>query len=271
MVVGFLGAGNMAGAIVKGVVNAGVLSEDDIVLHAASTRRSAPLAEQTGARLASSAEQLVADCDVVVLAIKPQVLPEVVAELHDAIATHRPLLVSIAAGVDLKSLATMLPGGIAVVRVMPNVNAMVGAGMAAICGNESASEQDVARIQGLFDAVGDTVVLPECDFSAFTAIAGSAPAFVFTFIEALARGGVDNGLPKALATRIAAQMMLGSATTVLAGEATGTTPADLTDTVCSPAGTTVAGLLAMEEAGFSPAVVRGVEAVIARDKALGAG
>ena len=269
MTIGFIGAGTMAGAIVRGITAAGVVEAADVVLHDVHAPVAQALADDVGARVAASAEDVVTGCDVVVLAVKPQVLPAVLDEHATRIAEHRPLLVSIAAGIPLAAIADRLGGAdVPVVRVMPNVNAMIGAGMAAVCGNTAASADDVARVVEIFAAVGQAVELPEKDFATYTAIAGSSPAFVFTFIDALARGAVQGGLPKALATRIAAQAVLGSARMVLERADDGVSPADLVDMVCSPGGTTIAGIVAMEEAGFSPAVVRGVQAVADRDREL---
>lgn len=268
MTIGFIGAGNMAGAIVRGARAAGLLAGPDVRLFDAEPRAAEHLAQQTGAHVTGSAEELVAAADIVVLAIKPQVLPAVVTKLSAALAERRPLIVSIAAGTDLARLTALLPAGLPVVRVMPNVNAMVGAGMAAVCGNDVADEHDVARVRELFDAVGATVVLPEADFATFTAIAGSAPAFVFDLIDALAAGAVEHGMPKAQAVSIAAQTVLGSARTVIERTDDGQTPADLADMVSSPAGTTIAGRLAMARAGFAPAVLAGVRAVVDRDREM---
>ena len=270
MTIGFIGAGTMAGAIVRGVTAAGVVPGGDVLLYDVNESAAQRLADDVGATVADSAEAVVAGSDVVVLAVKPQVLPAVLDRLAATIGERRPLLVSIAAGISLATIESRLPGAqVPVVRVMPNVNAMIGAGMAAVCGNAAARADDVARVVDIFRAVGDAVELPEKDFATYTAIAGSSPAFAFTFIDALARGAVRGGMPKQLATRIAAQAVLGSARTVLERAADGMTPADLTDMVSSPGGTTIAGLLAMEEAGFSPAVVRGVQAVVERDHELG--
>lgn len=269
MAIGFIGAGTMAGAIVRGVTAAGVVAGEEIVLHDVHHDVAQALADSVGARVAASAQEVVGGCEVVVLAVKPQVLPAVLEGLAAQVAEHRPLLVSIAAGISLAAIEDGLgTGDVPVVRVMPNVNAQVGAGMAAVCGNTAASAADVARVVEIFGAVGEAVELAEKDFSVFTALAGSSPAFVFTFVDALARGAVRGGMPKALATRIAAQAVLGSARMVLERAGDGVTPADLVDMVCSPAGTTIAGLVAMEEAGFSPAVVRGVQAVVDRDHEL---
>lgn len=259
----------MAGAIVRGAVDSGAVAGSAVVLHDAHPPAAQALAEDTGARVVGSAGELVAASDVVVLAVKPQVLPVVLAEIADDVARRRPLVVSIAAGVTLATLGATLEGA-RLVRVMPNVNALVGAGMAALCGNDAAGEEDLTAVEELFTAVGDVVRIAERDFATYTAIAGSSPAFVFTFIDALARGAVRDGMPKALSVQIAAQAVLGSARMVLERAEAGTTPADLADMVSSPGGTTIAGLVAMEDAGFSPAVVRGVRAVIERDRELGA-
>ena len=270
MTIGFVGAGTMAGAIVRGITAAGVVPGADVLLYDVATDAARRLAGDVGATVARSAEEVVRGSDVVVLAVKPQVLPAVLTDLAGAVTERRPVLVSIAAGITLGALEELLGGGdVPVVRVMPNVNAMIGAGMAAVCGNAAASAEDVARVVEMFDAVGGTVEIAEKDFATYTAIAGSSPAFVFTFIDALARGAVRGGMPKALATRIAAQAVLGSARMVLERAEAGVSPADLVDMVCSPGGTTIAGIVEMEEAGFSPAVVRGVQAVIDRDRELG--
>jgi len=265
---GFIGAGNMASAIVRGAVGAGT-DPAELVVTDAHPEAAARLAADLGVGTAASNVELVERCDHVVLAVKPQVLGAVLAEVREALARWRPVVVSIAAGQTLERLERGLPPGLSVIRVMPNVNAMISAGMAAVCGNDRATPGQPATVVSLFSAVGQAIELPEKDFPVFTALAASGPAFVFTFIDALARGGVQGGLPKPLAVRIAAQTVLGSAQLVLARAGEGVTPADLTDMVASPAGTTIAGLVAGEEAGFSPAVVRAVAATVARDRELG--
>lgn len=268
MTIGFIGTGNMAGAIVQGITNAGLFTGERVQLFDTHGEAATALAEATGAHVAGSAEELVAASDIVVLAVKPQVLPSVVSALHGAFASSRPLVVSIAAGLSLDSLAELLPEELPIVRVMPNVNAMIGAGMAAVTGNAHADADAVEEVRAVFAAVGDAIVIPEKDFSAYTAVAGSSPAFTFSFIEALARGAVKNGLAKDLAVRVAAQAVAGSAQLVLARQGE-QSPANLVDIVSSPGGTTVAGTVAMEDAGFSAAVVRGVQATVDRDRELG--
>ena len=269
---GFIGAGNMAGAIVDGLIASG--HSGDTTVWSAHDSASA-LAARTGVRLAPSAEELVGTSDVVILAVKPHVIPVVLAPLQDVLAARKPLVVSIAAGLTTTRLESLLPDGTRVVRAMPNMAAAVRESMTALTAGAAASEEDLELTASLMGRVGRTMVLDEKDFSAFTALAGSSPAFIFTFIEALARGGVDAGLPKARAVEIVTQALLGSASMVRreaerrAEDGTGRTLADLLDTACSPGGTTVAGLIAMEGAGFSPAVIEAVRAAIARDRALG--
>ena len=270
---GFIGAGNMAGAIVDGLIASG--HSGGTTVWSAHDSASA-LAARTGVRLAPSAEELVGTSDVVILAVKPHVIPVVLAPLQDVLAARKPLVVSIAAGLTTTRLESLLPDGTRVVRAMPNMAAAIRESMTALTAGAAASEEDLELTASLMGRVGRTMVLDEKDFSAFTALAGSSPAFIFTFIEALARGGVDAGLPKARAVEIVTQALLGSASMVRreaerrAEDGTGRTLADLLDTACSPGGTTVAGLIAMEGAGFSPAVIEAVRAAIARDRALGA-
>ena len=283
---GFIGAGSMAGAIVDGLLAGGrgastagvprVPADAADVLVWSAHDSAAALAARTGARLARGPEELVSAADVVVLAVKPHVVPVALPPLQAVLAEHRPLIVSIAAGLTTADLEALLPDGARVVRAMPNMAASVRESMTALTAGAAASENDLEAAASLMGLVGRTVVLAERDFPAFTALAGSSPAFILTFVEALARGGVEAGLPKAQALEIITQALLGSAAMVRreagrrAAGGTGRTPADLIDAVCSPGGTTVAGLVAMERHGFSPAVVEAVRATVARDRTLGA-
>ena len=280
---GFIGAGSMAGAIVDGLLaggrgasTAGVprapADAADVLVWSAHDSAAA-LAARTGARLARGPEELVSAADVVVLAGKPHVVPAL-APLQAVLAEHRPLIVSIAAGLTTAQLEARLPDGARVVRAMPNLAAVVGESMTALVAGAAADEADLGLAAELMGRVGRTMVLPERSFPAFTALAGSSPAFILTLVEALARGGVDAGMPKAQAVDVVAQALLGTAVLVRreaersAGDGAARTPADLVDAVCSPGGTTVAGLVAMERAGFSSAVIEAVRAVVAADREL---
>ena len=271
---GFIGAGSMADAIIRGAVASGVRAQDLAITSAHDSARR--LAERTGAVHLENSAALARQCDTVILAVKPHVVPDVLVQIHDAVAAHRPLVVSIAAGVTLERIESLLPSGTRVVRAMPNMAAAAGESMTALAAGRSATREDLEDVRRLMSAVGRTVTMAEKNFSAFVGLAGSSPAFVLTFIEALARAGVMDGVPKAQAVEIVTQAVLGSARIVQVEEtrradgAAGRTPADLIDAVCSPGGTTVAGVVAMERSGFSSAVIDAFEATVARDRELGA-
>ena len=271
---GFIGAGSMADAIIRGAVASGVRAQDLAITSAHDSARR--LAERTGAVHLENSAALARQCDAVVLAVKPHVVPDVLVQIHDAVAAHRPLVVSIAAGVTLERIESLLPSGTRVVRAMPNMAAAAGESMTALAAGRSATREDLEDVRRLMSAVGRTVTMAEKNFSAFVGLAGSSPAFVLTFIEALARAGVMDGIPKAQAVEIVTQAVLGSARIVQVEETrradgvAGRTPADLIDAVCSPGGTTVAGVVAMERSGFSSAVIDAFEATVARDRELGA-
>lgn len=271
---GFIGAGSMADAIIRGAVASGVRAQDLAITSAHDSARR--LAERTGAVHLENSAALARQCDAVILAVKPHVVPDVLVQIHDAVAAHRPLVVSIAAGVTLERIESLLPSGTRVVRAMPNMAAAASESMTALAAGRSATREDLEDVRRLMSAVGRTVTMAEKNFSAFVGLAGSSPAFVLTFIEALARAGVMDGIPKAQAVEIVTQAVLGSARIVQVEEtrradgAAGRTPADLIDAVCSPGGTTVAGVVAMERSGFSSAVIDAFEATVARDRELGA-
>ena len=265
--IGFLGSGNMARAIVMGLV-AGDYDPSEIVVSARDPRNAERLAHAAGVDFAGSNMELVdmiGTDGTLILAVKPHLIPGVLEEVRDALEGTSILVVSLAAGTSLAMLEKSLPAGQAVVRTMPNVNSQIGAGMTGICGNDHATEAHLDTVFAIFDAIGEVAHIAEREFPAFTALAGCAPGYTFEYIEALARGGVANGIPKAQAVRIAAQAVLGSAQMVLERASDGLSPANLRDTVSSPGGTTIAGMIAMEDAGFSAAVVRGVQASVDRD------
>lgn len=264
LAVGFLGAGQMATALAAGWARAGLLD-------AARSRASDPVPgarqafeQATGVRAVPTNAE-VAAADVLVLAVKPQVMPAVLAEVRPHVGS-RHLVVSIAAGVTLKTLADALGAGTRVVRVMPNTPCLVGASASGYAAGPAATPEDVALVGKLFGAVGTAFALPEHLLDAVTGLSGSGPAFVYVLIEALADGGVRVGLPRDVAQSLAAQTVLGSAKMVLE---TGRHPAALKDAVASPGGTTIAGLHALERGGFRAALMDAVEAAAQRAGELG--
>lgn len=267
MKIGFIGTGNMATAIIKGIVANEFVSADQIYLMDIDREKLVSLSEEVGANFVDSNQALIEAVDLVVLAVKPNVIEHVLQETKDAILTKKPVLVSIAAGTPTDKLYRFLDTDVEVpiVRAMPNVNVLVGKGATAICGHDFANEEQLGFVVKMFEAVGKAWRLAEADFSNFTALAGSSPAYAYLFIDSIARAGVKHGLSKQVATEMAAQAVLGSAEMILG---TGENPWTLIDQVCSPGGTTVAGLLALEEEAFISTVVKGIDTTIAKDKEL---
>lgn len=269
MRIGFIGSGAMASAIAKGV--AAVRPDTEVLVTDINTDAARSLAEAVGGRTVADARALVREVGedgLVVLAVKPHVIVPVLTDAREALAEVAAPVVSIAAGIALATIDAALPEGHPAVRVMPNVAAQVGVGAAAVCGNEASTEEQVAAVVELFEAVGTVERLEEKHFGTFTALAGSSPAFVFQFIDSLARAGVAAGLSKAQSVRIAAQAVAGSGTLAREEFAEGVSPQDLVDRVSSPGGTTVAAMIELDEAGFSSAVVRAARAVIRRNEEL---
>ncbi|SFH76037.1 pyrroline-5-carboxylate reductase [Pisciglobus halotolerans] len=267
MKIGFIGIGNMASAIIKGLIASKQASPEDIYLTNTTPSKLAAFVEETGTQACQTNEELVATVDIVFVATKPAVFPELLKELSEAFSQHQPLLVSIAAGISLQQLTQYVNSdqALSIIRVMPNLNTQIGEGMAAICGNEHTTEEQMQTISTIFNAVGKAIRLPEKDFSVFSAIAGCSPAFAFLFIDSLARAAVKNGLSKSQATEIAAQAVLGSAKMILDGSHS---PMDLIDQVSSPGGTTVEGVLALFDNHFVSAVVKAVDAATEKDQKM---
>ncbi|WP_195576126.1 pyrroline-5-carboxylate reductase [Paenibacillus sp. 1001270B_150601_E10] len=267
MRVGFIGAGNMASAIIRGVIAQSFIDAKQVYVTDHSPDKLKAFTEETGTIACCSSEELLERVDVVVLAVKPHQFEALLQPLKGLIQSRQPLIVSIAAGLTLERIQQMIgeDAPVAIVRAMPNVNALVGASMSAIAGNAVATREQVQYLLDMFNAIGMAMELDEDSFSIFIGIAGSSPAYAYLFIDALARGALKAGMSKEKATRIAAQAVLGSAKMVLESE---DAPWVLIDKVCSPGGTTIAGLCALEDAGFSSTVIKCVDATIAKDQEM---
>ncbi len=262
---GFYGAGNMATAILRGVLSSGLLSAEEIAAYDLDSEKAAALAAKTGITAAADPAALIDACDTILLAVKPQVLPAVLKENNARLAQTRPLLISIAAGKTLGFIGDALSFPARIVRVMPNLNATVGAAVSAFCGNENATDSDLAFTEKLCGSFGTALSLPEAQFPIFGVLGGCAPAFVFLFIDALASAGVKNGLTKRTALSVSAQTVLGSAKMLLES---GEHPRSLIDSVCSPGGTTIEGMLSLQKDGFEAAVHAAVQAALDKDRRL---
>ncbi|MBQ2953288.1 MAG: pyrroline-5-carboxylate reductase [Clostridia bacterium] len=249
---GFIGAGNMGTAILRGLIAANYLTADDMAICDLNTRRLEELSDEyPGLTCTESDAELAEMCDMIVLAVKPFFMAEVIEHIRDAL--NGKAVISIAAGWTVEQLYDALEGsGATCLRVMPNTPAMVGEGMTALCEDTTFSEEDFEFAKGIFDSVGRTVVLPERLFDGVIAISGSSPAYVYMLIEAMADAGVKEGLYRNTAYELAAQAVLGSALMVLQS---GTHPAALKDAVCSPGGTTIEAVEELERKGFRAAVM----------------
>jgi len=260
-----VGGGRMGEAIAAGLVSSGALSAGVIAVAEPAGERRAVFGRH-GIDTVADAHEIVGGAEVVLLAVKPQVIDAVVAHIADHLTPGRTLVVSIAAGITTARLEALLPAGTPVVRVMPNTPAMVGAGMAVVSGGSAATGDQVERVRALFEAVGEAVVIGEQAQDAATAISGSGPAYVALFIDALAHAGVAQGLSREVAQQLAIQTFAGTAEMLAL---TGMHPQELIDGVSSPGGTTVAALEALEAGGMRAAVSAAVAAAVKRAKELG--
>jgi pyrroline-5-carboxylate reductase len=262
---GFLGAGNMSGALIKGLLHAGVPATQ-ITASDVKADRLEQLRSAHGIRTTQDNHELVRDCDVIVLAVKPQGIDKVLTEVGAEVRPEQ-LVVSVAAGVPIDALESRLAPGTRVVRAMPNTPATVQAGATAIASGAHAREDDMRVARELFEAVGRVVVLDESLLDAVTGLSGSGPAYVMLIIEALADGGVKVGLHRDTALLLAAQTVFGSAQLLLE---TGEHPGRLKDMVTSPGGTAIAGLHTLESGALRKTLIDAVECASKRAAELGA-
>lgn len=265
--VGFVGSGNMGEALIRGLVQADLVRPTSIVAYDPRGDRLSELEQQYRIRLAADNLSVVRDTDVVVLAVKPQIMDPVLRELAPGV-TPGKLLISIAAGVSTRRMRAALGREARLIRVMPNAPALVLEGATAIARGEGLGPADLDIAQELFGAVGRVVLLGEELMDAVTGLSGSGPAYVALVVEALADGGVNVGLDRATATTLATQTVLGAARLL---RETGLHPGALKDMVSSPGGTTIAGVAALEERGLRTALMTAVERATQRSRELGKG
>ncbi|MGE5194083.1 MAG: pyrroline-5-carboxylate reductase [Deltaproteobacteria bacterium] len=263
--VGFIGAGKMATALAHGLCQTGFTTPDRIVASDVSAAAREAFAASTRARTVESNADVLAHGEIVVLAVKPQHFRPVLGELKSHVGLQH-LIVSIAAGIALETMAAVLGRDRRLVRVMPNTPCLVGTSASAYCLGGAASVEDGRLVARLLDAVGISFELPEQLLDSVTGLSGSGPAFVCLVIEALADGGVKMGLPRDVSLKLAAQTVLGTARMVLE---TGQHPAALKDAVASPGGTTIAGLHELERGALRGCLMSAVEAATLRSRELG--
>ncbi len=262
---GFVGGGQMAEALIKGLLSKEFLKPGRITASDLSEDRRNHLREAFGINTSSENKEAVKGSEIIILAVKPQVMSVVLEDIGPVVSSNH-LVVSIAAGITTHSLEKRLPEGARVVRVMPNTPALVQAGAAALCKGTAAIQGDLDMVRQILEAVGKAVVVPEALMDAVTGLSGSGPAYVFTFIEGLIDAGVREGLPRTVAQELVVQTVLGAA---LMCQNTGKHPAELTAMVTSPGGTTVAGLHVLERAALRGILLDAVRAATERSRELG--
>ena len=265
--IGFLGAGKMATALAKGFAQAGLVAAGDMIASDYLEVARSHFANEVGAKVTSLNPDVLKSAQQIILAVKPDQVNDLLSEIRAGF-TERHLLISIAAGVPLAKLEAGLPAGARVIRVMPNTPALVGASASAFALGKAAAPGDAQLVQQLFSSVGVAYQVKESLLDAVTGLSGSGPAYMFVIIEALSDGGVAAGLPREIATKLAAQTMLGSAKMVLE---TGQHPGALKDMVTSPGGTTIEGLHELEKGKVRAALMNAVRAAAEKSKKLGQG
>lgn len=250
--IGFVGSGNMAQAIIRGIIISEIVPGSQISVFDIDKKKLEMLHDSYGVRVAGSNAELAKSCDLIVLAVKPNICETVIEEMRPDLDGHQ-MLASIAAGWSTEKLRNAAGHKAKIIKIMPNTPAMVGAGVMVFSKDHDLSEEELENVKLLFSANGLVVMLEEEKMYATTGISGTIPACISMYIEALADGGVMNGLPRDFALKVAAQAVMGSAKMILES---GRHPAILKEQVCTPGGTTIEAVCALEEDGFRGTVIR---------------
>lgn len=261
----FVGCGNMGEALIKGLLGKGFIRSQDMIAADASRQRLAHLQKTYSVEVTTDNREAISRGDVILLAVKPQIMEGVLQEIASDIDTSK-LLISIAAGVSIEYIESFFKKGVRLIRVMPNTPALVQEGASALSAGKKAKKEDMETAREIFEAVGKAVVVDEKLMDAVTGLSGSGPAYIFTILEALVDAGVKTGLPRQVSFDLALQTMLGSVKMVIE---TGEHPAKLKDMVTSPGGTTIAGLHVFEKEGLRGTLMNAVETATNRSRELG--
>ena len=267
--IGFIGGGNMAEAMIRGLVSTSVIDSKNLYVSDPVNEKLEKLKTDYKINVAKDNIELVQNCDIIVLAVKPQSVNEVINGIHDQV-TAKKLVISILAGVPINRMEELLQLGankkVGVIRTMPNTPSLVQSGVTALSPSKNVSETDLQFAKEIFEAIGKTVVVPESHIDAVTGLSGSGPAYIFMIIEALSDAGVKMGLSRQVADVLTIQTMIGSAKLALES---GLHPGELKNMVTSPGGTTISGLHALEEGGLRTTLMNAVEAATKRSIELG--
>ncbi len=264
MKLGFIGTGNMASAIMGGIIKNNVIPAEEIIgadLFAPGRER---VQKEYGINVTADNKEVAQKAETIILSVKPQFYESVIADIKDVV-TDKQIIITIAPGKTLAWLAEQFGKDVKIVRTMPNTPAMVGEGMTAVCPNEHLTEDEIAYVKSLLESFSRAEIVPERLMDVVTAVSGSSPAYVFMLIEAMADGAVADGMPRAQAYKFAAQSVLGSAKMVLE---TGKHPGELKDQVCSPGGTTIEAVRVLEEKGFRSSVIEAMKACVRKARGI---
>lgn len=261
---GFIGLGNMATAIIKGMCNCGNFKSSSIYGYNRTKAKTTNLATTYRIESSNSIEELMANCDIIVLSVKPQILPDILPEVKKYLQ-DKHIIVSIAAGKNISYFQEKLTATTPIIRVMPNINAIIGASTSCYTTSEQVTQEQLQHVTSLFETVGTIIEIPEHLFSIFSTIGGASPAFTYMYIDALARAAVREGMPKSMALEIAAHAVLGSAKMILQSHEH---PWALVDQVCSPGGTTIQGVSSLQSNHFETTIHDAVAAVTNKDRIL---
>lgn len=264
MNIGFIGAGNMGGAIIRGFIKSGKVEPQNIIVNRKNKSALNDMASSLGINAAETASDA-CKCKVLFLAVKPIMFKSIINEIRDTVKAENPIVVSMAAGLSTENITDMFDFDVRLVRIMPNINAEILMSATSLCKNEFASDKDLNVVKGLLSSIGLATEVPENQFGVFCAIAGCSPAYVYAFIDALARGAQKMGMNKKQALEIAGTAVVGSATMFLNSNEH---PQELVDKVCSPGGTTIEGLCTLEEYKFTAGIVKAVENIVEKDRSM---
>ncbi|MGG0718420.1 pyrroline-5-carboxylate reductase [Robertmurraya massiliosenegalensis] len=262
--IGFIGCGKMAQAMIKGMLSSGTISAENMMVSAKTENTLMTVKNQFSIKTTIDNREVARWSDILFLAVKPDIHKEVIAEIKQDIREEL-VIITVAAGITLQWLEEEFGQAIKAVRTMPNTPSFVGEGMSALSVNARINGDEVERVLAIFRSFGQAEVIKEQLMDSIPAISGSSPAYVYMFIEALADGGVKNGIPRDQAYKFAAQAVLGAAKMVLE---TGTHPGELKDQVCTPGGATIEAVSALEQYGFRAAVLKAMEKCTDKTKAL---
>ncbi|MDE6626201.1 MAG: pyrroline-5-carboxylate reductase [Lachnospiraceae bacterium] len=264
MKLGFIGCGNMAAAMIKGIINNKIASKDEIIGADKSAESLQRIVRDTGIVQAVDNREAAAKSEVLFLSVKPQFYEDVIEEIKDVV-NDKQIIITVAPGKTLEWIGKQFGKPLKIVRTMPNTPALVGEGITAACGNANVSKADMDKAVTVLQSFGKCEVISEHLMDVVTSVSGSSPAYVFMFIEAMADAAVADGMPRQQAYRFAAQAVLGSAKMVLE---TGKHPGELKDMVCSPGGTTIEAVRVLEEKGMRSAVFEAMKACTRKSKGM---